>query len=387
MRILYDDLGLREPHGGVSRYFSELFKHLPSDVETVVCQQASVNQYMRAIPFNIPPARFSFPQFLPRLRFPGRSYLYRALARILPQAFPSYERLNQRLFLQHLRSQDFDVLHLTSPHGSSEGWGNRHWQSIIGKKPIVITVHDLIPDKIWMSDKVIRQRRFELRVAAHVIAVSENTKRDLIDFYGVDESKISVIYHGASEFQNQTAKPPFDGIRYVLYVGKRDGYKNADFFVKALAPVLKSDSSLNLVFTGNVFSSREKHLFGKLGIAHQVHQKFVADNEMFELLRNAICFVYPSKYEGFGIPILDAFAADCPVICSRCSCFPEIARDAAVYFDDGDEDGLREKVLQFASSSSLRAKYIRRGRLRVSQFSWSKAAEQTVAVYHKVLGR
>lgn len=384
MRVLYDDLGLRESHGGVSRYFSELFRNFPSDIEPVICQQESVNKYMLSPPFNIPPARYSFDKFLPGCNLIGRSYLYRLVSGMLPRLFPAYERMNQKLFKRHIGSLDFDIVHLTSPHGSSEGWGTRAWHSVIGKKPIVLTVHDLIPDKLNKSHRVARQRRFELGAASHIIAVSNNTKRDLIDLYNVPEAKISVIYHGYTAKVDNMCGSVFPDMRYILYVGKRGGYKNSDFFVRSMVPMLKSDKELHLVFTGGRFSDVELKTFSDLGIANQVHQRFVSDAEMGGLMANALCFVYPSKYEGFGIPILDAFSVGCPVVLSRCSCFPEVAGDAALYFDDNDAEGLRSCVKSL-SDDAFRQKMIGLGKIRVQMFSWIDAAKQTADIYRKVM--
>lgn len=383
MRVLFDDLGLRESHGGVSRYFSELFRNFPSDVEPIVCQAESVNEYMLSEPFNIPRARYSFDKFLPDCNLIGRSYFYRIVAGMLPWFFPAYELANQKLFRQHISRNDFDILHLTSPHGSTEGWGTRAWHSVIGKKPIVLTVHDLIPDKLNKSRRVTRQRKFELDAADHVVAVSNNTKQDIIDLYNVPESKISVIYHGYTARADNACSPIFPDIRYVLYVGKRGGYKNSDFFIRSMAPLLIADGGLHLVFTGGRFSDLELKVFTDLGIANRVHQRFVSDAEMSSLMANAVCFVYPSRYEGFGIPILDAFSVGCPVVLSRCSCFPEVAGDAALYFEDGDAEGLRNCVKSL-SDDALRQKMIGLGKARVQMFSWHSAAMQTADIYRRV---
>lgn len=387
MRILFDDLGLREPHGGVSRYFSELFKNFPSDITPIICQKECANQYMMAAPFNLPRARLAFSDFMPKSNMIGRSYIYRFLANFLPWIFPSYERVNQLIFKKHLRDLDFDILHLTAPHGATEGWGTKAWHKIIGKKPFVLTVHDLIPDKLNNNRSVIRQRQFELSAASHIIAVSNNTKRDLIELYGVPSEKISVVYHGHTEPTGQVDREVFPGMKYILYLGKRGGYKNSDFFIKAMAPLLRHDSTLNLVFTGGRFSDGEKLLFRDLGIDGQVHQKFIDDCEMMSLFRHAICFVYPSLYEGFGIPILDAFSGSCPVVLSRCSCFPEVGGDAALYFEEGDDVGLRKAVKKFIEDPIARDEFIKRGLARVQGFSWHMTANKTADVYRKVLAK
>ena len=105
---------------------------------------------------------------------------------------------------------------------------------------------------------------------------------------------------------------------------------------------------------------------------------------MSKLFRNALTFVYPSLYEGFGIPILDAFSAGCPVILSNCSCFPEVGGDAALYFDEGDSETLRNHVKALMKDESLRKTLIEKGKARANLFTWEKCAERTAEVYWKV---
>ena len=108
---------------------------------------------------------------------------------------------------------------------------------------------------------------------------------------------------------------------------------------------------------------------------------------MSALYRDAVCFVYPSIYEGFGLPILEAFAAGCPVVLARASCFPEVAGDAALYFDPGDGEGLRSCVRSLRDDDRLRRGMVDKGWMRAEKFSWDKCAEQTAGIYRMVAGR
>ena len=170
---------------------------------------------------------------------------------------------------------------------------------------------------------------------------------------------------------------------YLLYVGGRGGYKNFSFFVEAIAPILKT-SALSLFCTGARFNSEELALFDRLGISDKVHQRFVADAEMTDLFANAIAFVYPSIYEGFGIPILDAFAAGCPALIAGASCFPEVAGDAALYFDPKNAVDLRDKLTQLLEGD-IRQLLVDKGMERVRQFSWQRCADQTAEIYRMVM--
>lgn len=378
MRILYDSAAFLEPFGGVSRYFTEVVKRLPSDVCGEIAAVGTDNEYLQAAPFNVPPPQCSLRSFWPWFRFRGKLYVYRFVSWLLPRLYPSVERENERLFLKKLK--DCDLVHLTAPH-RYEGL----WKKCVGKKPIVITVHDLIPDMFWRDPRYKLVRARVLEAVDHVIAVSQHTKNDLMRLYGIAEDKISVVYHGYTEPQGQDMTPVFPGMRYILFVGRRGEYKNFNFFFQAIAPLLKGDRTLNLVCTGPGFSLAEREMFASAGVVGQVHHKFIPDRSMLSVFKHAQCFVYPSKYEGFGMPILDAFAAGCPVVLSNCSCFPEVAGDAALYFEDGNADGLRSAVEHVLKDGNKRDLFIERGKRRLSIFSWGRCANETAAVYEKAM--
>ena len=128
-------------------------------------------------------------------------------------------------------------------------------------------------------------------------------------------------------------------------------------------------------------------LFDRLGISDKVFQRFIEDGQLPSLFRNALTFVYPSLYEGFGLPILDAFCAGCPVILSNCSCFPEVGGDAALYFDEGDAETLRNHVRALLKDDSMRKTLIERGYARAELFTWEKCAEKTAEVYRRICGK
>ena len=126
-------------------------------------------------------------------------------------------------------------------------------------------------------------------------------------------------------------------------------------------------------------------LFATLGIEGQVAQGFVPDDEIPSVFAHALVFVYPSRYEGFGIPILDAFAAGCPVILANASCFPEVAGDAALYVDLDDPASLRDQLSLLLHDASLRDRLAAQSRSRLEGFSWSRCAEETANIYRKGL--
>lgn len=382
IKILYDEGGFNMPYGGVARYFTEMIRRLPEDIAWQLGMLNTRNLYLQKPPYNLPPPEHDVHNFirntLKGCSFRGVSHLYRMLAQVMPNRFPSSKLANERFLSQSFNKSDFDIFHFTKAHPDTDVWN-----PLVGRKPIVVTVFDLIPEIFHINKKVNRFRRKLLKDAAHIITISEWTKRDLVRLYDVPKEKISVIYLGFlkqdGEIRIQSPVVP----PYLLYVGNRGGYKNFSFFVKAIAPLLKT-TDLTLFCTGMPFDFVEVSLLDRLGIADKVMCCFVEDEEMSSLFRGALAFVYPSLYEGFGIPILDAFSAGCPVILSNCSCFPEIAGDAALYFNEGDADMLCFHILNLMKDGALRENMLEKGFERVQMFTWENCAERTAEVYRRV---
>lgn len=344
MRVLFDDLGLREPYGGVSRYFIELASHLPLDIEPVFAVKETRNKYLldRRFPRSRQTVHDFIDTYLGGHLFPGVSQLHRLLARAFPRHFSSDWLMNERYFNELIERGDIDIVHLTAPHE----YGNA-WRKLVGSIPFVITVHDLI--------KPIMPRGI-VKAAAHIIAVSQATKDDLIMQYGIPENKVSVIYHGYTP-PSECARAPIVEGGYVLFVGKKDGYKNFAWMEQALAPILQ-EKGLSLVCTDGKYS----------------------DDELRSLYQHASAFIFPSRQEGFGLPILEAFANKCPVLLSDIPVFHEVAGDAANYFKLDDEADFKIKLLATLDNKAL----IDHGSSRLSMFSWQTCTAQTVEVYKRI---
>jgi glycosyltransferase involved in cell wall biosynthesis len=170
-----------------------------------------------------------------------------------------------------------------------------------------------------------------------------------------------------------------------LFVGNRGLYKNFYVFARAVAAVTSHYPELRLVcLGGGKFSRWETKFFKIIGLDGRVSSFPADDPTLVQAYKNAMAFVYPSLYEGFGIPILEAFACECPVVCSRTSCFPEIAGDAALYFDPKDFRSIKAALLQILGDKGLRENMRAQGYLRVQRYSWEKSARETLAVYQSV---
>lgn len=388
IRILYDEWGFQETHGGVSRLFSEVMKNLPEGFEWKLTMCCTVNEYLKRPPFNLPSAKLTLKDFVRTVLrghyFPSANRLYRFLAKMFPGTFPAHEVINRKVRYEAFKKGDFDIYHVVA----------HDWEPVVGRKPLVATVCDLIPELISKDEGALRYGRRLARAVTHYIAISECTKKDLMRVYHVPEEKISVVYLGYNmkNAQGNIGNLPNDILNapYVLYVGKRAGYKNFDWMIRALSPLMKNDGGigrLKVFCTGVPFNEEEKALFRTLGIADRVLQRFVTDDEMQFLFEHAVCFIYPSLYEGFGIPILDAFASKCPAVVANASCFPEVAGNAALFFDPrGNGEDLRSHVVKLADWSGVcRATLIQRGLVRVKMFSWEKCARETAQVYTDIL--
>lgn len=381
MKVLYDhQIFEYQKTGGISRYFTELFSHFPNSVECINSIKFSNNTHLieREI-FPINPIVDYKAEFLYGFSFRGKGRLLNVAKHYRKKKYPNPYNENLKHSIKLLKNQNFDLFHPT--------FYSDYFLEYIGEKPFVITVHDLTyeiyPEFCVANDWVLLKMKALVEKANHIIAISENTKRDIMQYYHIDEQKISVVYHGVNlPIASQQSKKIED--RYLLFVGARIGYKNFIYFVRSIAKLLLKEN-VKLVCTGTPFSFEEKELFRHLQIENKVVHYFASDKELFSLYHKAIAFVFPSLYEGFGMPILEAFACDCPVVLSNTSCFPEIASYAALYFNPKNNNEIVEKIDALINNETLRQQLIAKGRERVKFFSWEKAAAETMNIYQSIV--
>lgn len=370
MKVLYDYQAFTmQRFGGVSNCFVQLIKNLPSDCEYMIGLKQSNNVHLsesHLMPFS--PSKITIDHFRGKVRL---MHLFNCL-------LPGFtdESINQRYSIELLKEGDFDIFHPT--------FFNDYFLYYLHKKPFVLTVHDMIPELFWGNLKremQIRNKKKLCDAASHIIAVSEKTKQDLCEMLHVHPNKVTVIYH-ASHQQKPVTENPIIKEKYLLYIGARIGYKNFIPMVRSLSQFLYTHKDFRLVCTGPSFTKEEGQLFNKLGISDQIIHYGASDKEMPNLYHYAQCFIYPSLYEGFGIPILEAYEADCPVLLNTKSCFPEIAQQAAVYFTlDSNKDTLVETLNTFLSSFVNREIIIQKQSERLLHFSWEKSAHKLNELY------
>lgn len=382
MKVLYDPQAFdMQTHGGVSRCFAELYAHRPAFVDASISIKETNNVYLKDLGF--PEAGDVYKHFLCAKDTKLKHFLFKLTYNLKYGKFSRWDKrplINQYETESVIKKGDFDIFHPT--------FFDDYFLPFLGKKPFVITVHDMIPEIFSMDHSQAKQKLAVIPKAAHIIAVSGQTKKDLVRIMNVPEEKVSVVYHGADEepyIPSSTA--PF-AEEYILYVGTRYEYKNFKAFCKSCVGILKRHPQLKIVCTGVPFSPEEIQLFESLGIKDRMVHRFVQTRqELFDLYHYAITFVYPSKYEGFGIPILEAYKADCPVMLNRASCFPEIAGDAAVFFDLNSEKSDFEEQFEtlYRLTGDERGELIQRQRERMKLYSWSKSAAQLADIYKDVL--
>jgi glycosyltransferase involved in cell wall biosynthesis len=251
---------------------------------------------------------------------------------------------------------------------------------------MVLTIYDLIHEKFngyFFHDDLVLRNRFKLMNRADkIIAISQSTKNDIMDIYGIPTEKIQVI-HLAGEI---TAHRHFEVLpyfkNYILYVGDRWSYKNFPNFLRSVTPLIKKYKCLIVCAGSQMFSKEEIQLMDELGIRGKVvHHRFADDHELASIYANARLFVFPSLYEGFGIPLLEAMSQGCPVVCSNTSSFSEVVGNAAELFDPWDLESMTHSIKKVFESDSLRKKMVDDGRKRSKAFSWEKCGKEHVQVY------
>jgi glycosyltransferase involved in cell wall biosynthesis len=257
----------------------------------------------------------------------------------------------------------------------------------------VITVHDMIHEKFnHLMPK--RNRGFsQIKAAAikradRIICVSENTRNDLLNILDINPDKVSTIYQGY-DLQNSltVAQSPLFTYPYILYVGERTAYKNFQRLIQGYASSKVIRDNFYLVCCGSrPFASSEIAMIKKLEL-DKSKIIYVSGNDatLANIYTHASAFVYPSLYEGFGIPPLEAMSFDCPVVCSNSSSIPEVVADAGEYFDPYEIDSITAALERVLFSETRAKELILKGKERIKFFSWEDCAKKTSIIYRSLV--
>jgi glycosyltransferase involved in cell wall biosynthesis len=366
MKIFFDHkIFSLQVFGGASKYFCEIIKRLPLESwdHSILF---SDNEYIKSIP------QIKTLQLFPRSYFRGKAYMMSFLNSI----YTYLRLLNGR----------FDVFHQTDYA--------TYYFSAIRHKKMVTTFHDMnytvyydsYPKKLRKrAHKLIRLQKKSVERADKIIAVSQNTKKDLVEFWGINPEKIVVIYHGIETKKNLEIVPNrYLDDPYVLYVGERSLFKNFDRFIHAFAILHSKHQELKLICTGRPMTHSEREMLKELGLFDIVISVPAQESTMVQLYRDAEMFVYPSYSEGFGMPILEAMANNCPVLVSNASCLPEVAGDAGLYFDPFDVSDIADKMGILYANPELRHELLIKCKKQLDKFSWEKSVNEHLKVYQSV---
>jgi glycosyltransferase involved in cell wall biosynthesis len=365
MKILYDHQTFTwQEFGGISRYYTELIKNIPKfdTFEPILPNIFSNNSNLDAF-------QIKHRHFFKNIQFKGK--------------VPIMDKFNKMKIRAFLKSGKFDVFHPT--------YYDPYFLNYLDKRPFVITVYDMIheiyPQHFTNSEVLIKNKRELIEKSQKIIAISENTKKDLIKFCQIEKEKIEVIYLAnplkPNANKNINLKLPAE---YLLFVGNRDFYKNFNFFIEGVSELILNNQNLFVICAGGgIFSEVEIKKFKILNIEDKVQYFPITDENLFNLYKNAKLFVFPSLYEGFGLPILEAFYSGCPVILSNRSSLPEIARDAAIYFDPEKVASMIDKIEETLNNEELRQNLQEKGYEILKNYSWEKTVKSTLNLYGEIL--
>ncbi len=390
MKILYDhQIFASQVYGGISRYFYELAHSLCSQYQDVRCLLSLIysnNHYLKGGKTVFTHSGdykriIDYDNFCAGFNFKGKWKLFQIAKKI--SYIKDYSAANKACGVKAVEAGDYDIFHPT--------YYDNYFLKHIGHKPYVLTVYDMIhelfPHEFLRDESICYQKKILIENASKVIAISENTKKDIVKFYGCEE-KIEVVHLGNSlmppEANYAGGKAPPE--KYILFVGSRQKYKNFDFFIKSAAPILKDHNDLKLVCAGGgLFSIDEINLLKSLGVAEKVTQMSLSDDGLALFYKNALAFIFPSLYEGFGIPVLESFASGCPLIVSNSSSLPEVAGDAAIYIDPQSAVSIQTAVEKAVTDKKLRDELQAKGFEQLKKFSWNITAQKTKKIYERIL--
>ena len=266
---------------------------------------------------------------------------------------------------------------------------------------LVVTIHDLIPIRMpeVMTGKSRRSMYYLLNKLAvnnadAILVPSSSTKYDVIDIFRCSEGKVHVIPHALDDVffnirsrSSHTCKGLHPEERYLLGIGNHKPHKNLVKLLKAFAITRKDvESKLVLIGTEDSLSSEIRAIIDKLGIKKEVFfSGKLTDAELINLYSGALAFIFPSVYEGFGLPPLEAMACGVPVACSNSASLPEVVGDSALLFDPYTVDSIADAIIKITFDQKLRSSLTEKGRRRVRNFSWDSTATNILEVYNKII--
>ncbi len=358
MNILYDyQIFATQQYGGISRYFYELVKRISKIEEVNLFEGFYINKY----------------------GIENEKDIHKLFAhkRITKRGGRVYALLNKWLLENKSSKKNINIYHPTY-YGLCD---------VKADKTIVTVydmIHEIFPQYFSQNDSTKDDKRKILNKSDKIIAISKQTKKDIINILDINPEKIDVIYLANSltlvPDRNKRRDKPF-----FLYVGNRGIYKN---FMRVLDAFARSKhkNDIELVcFGGGKFNHIEYEKIHSLNLDDNVQQVFGDDQVLANLYSEAIFFIYPSEYEGFGIPPLESMHYQTPVLCSNVSSIPEVVGSAGLYFSPTNIDEISYSIDKILDDGALRENLKRMGVEREKTFSWDRCADETLKLYQNAL--
>lgn len=376
MNILLDAIPLKGLMTGISRYLRNLYRELErlSGVAVHYTDSYSCATHMPEQAAPVPWMRAT--SFVWKLPDP-LAYGFRAATWL------AYEMRIRRM----IRRNRFTVYHETA-----------FTPSAVNRIPQVLTMHDLSllkfremhpNERVWFMDSFFKRR---LKYVAHILTVSEYIRGEICDDLHVSPDKVTAVHEAPDPIFFPREKTVAQKVastmglprEYVLFVGTMDPRKNISLLLEALA-ICKNDIPIVLVGWEGWGRDMLLDVLHNPALENRVFTTGYVDEEAIACLySNAKTLVFPSLYEGFGLPLLEAMACECPVICSNAASLPEVAGNAAEYIDPHDVEELAAAIDRVVENRDLRNDLIRKGLKRVAEFSWKRTAAETLEVFEAV---
>jgi glycosyltransferase involved in cell wall biosynthesis len=351
------------PYSGITRYHYEVIARLAGDPSVAVSLFMGWHK-----------TRFDYARFKKK---DAHFFGFRRPA--IPRTTRLFNTLNEALFPLFLARSRSALYHQT--------YYRYYVPAFRGKR--VLTVYDmtyeLFPDKFFPNDPAILEKHESISRADAIVAISASTKNDLVRLLSVPPGKISVVYLANSLKAIPREKPPMDR-PYILYVGQRVPHKNFPVLLNAYCRSPRIHREFCLVcFGGDPFTDEEKKVLADHGLLDRARHCAGSDELLAACYAGASLLAYPSLYEGFGLPLLEAMHYGCPVVSSNAGSLPEIGGKAGIYFEPNSADELAAAMERVLFDAAVRNGMIERGRLRERDFSWDTCASQTLSLYKSLL--
>ena len=358
IRVLFDDqIFVTYRRGGMSRYFAELIREYSSGeagVEPSTPYRWVVNEHLA----HLNPQRFRIAR-----RGPLRRQKVRRVA-------------NGGIALGSPRP---DIVHHT--------FYDPRWLKPTDAKRVT-TVVDMVPELFpEYAAGMHRSKRDYVASSEAVLCISETTKADLLRLYGDPGVPVEVTHLAAGEeLADPRPRLPATPWPYLLFLGNRGWYKNFELALKAFARVATQHRDLHLLCVGGPpLQDDEATAIRERGLAQRVHHTWLSDDDLPAAYQHAEAFLFPSRYEGFGLPVVEAFTAGCPAVVSDIECFREVAADGAVFVGPDDVEATAEAVSRLLVDADHRRRTVELGRAVAARYSWQLTAKRTAEVYRAIL--